>query len=56
MGVYPKHIKKSVCSNCGDYGYPIPTRHGYPTSYRGYVTNHDLGSTFSFILWSGLKF
>ncbi|BAT13708.1 Os11g0306100, partial [Oryza sativa Japonica Group] len=20
---------------CGDYGYPIPTRHGYPTSYRG---------------------
>uniref|UniRef100_A0A0E0IXK0 Gnk2-homologous domain-containing protein n=1 Tax=Oryza nivara TaxID=4536 RepID=A0A0E0IXK0_ORYNI len=20
---------------CGDYGYPIPTWHGYPTSYRG---------------------
>ncbi|KAB8109677.1 hypothetical protein EE612_046036, partial [Oryza sativa] len=22
-------------ARCGDYGYPIPTRHGYPTSYRG---------------------
>ena len=21
--------------NRGDYGYPIPTRHGYPTGYRG---------------------
>nr|BAD62185.1 hypothetical protein [Oryza sativa Japonica Group]BAD62424.1 hypothetical protein [Oryza sativa Japonica Group] len=20
---------------CRDYGYPIPTRHGYPTGYRG---------------------
>ena len=29
------HVYISRDVVCGDYGYPIPTRHGYPTSLRG---------------------